>query len=109
MRSGNVEHTSEDQGTIQQPDVAKDPGLLFGMKKYSGWPIEENIDGVIMFKCSNCVLKRVAPKHGRVHALICRATQIEVRVLIQGNTRRVLVTAEVPKNLCKQHIITEFL
>ena len=82
---------------------------MFGMKKYTGWPIEDNIDSVVEFKCSSCVLKWAAPKYRRVHALICRETPIEVRVLLEGNTRRVLVTAKVPKNLCKWHIITEFL
>jgi hypothetical protein len=41
---------SEDQGAIQQPDVAEDPGFVFGIKKHTAWPIEEDIDGVIVFK-----------------------------------------------------------
>jgi hypothetical protein len=50
MRKGNVEPTSEDQGAIQQPDVAEDPGFVFGIKKHTAWPIEEDIDSVIVFK-----------------------------------------------------------
>ena len=44
--------TSEDQEAIQRPDIAKGPGFVFGIKKHTPWPIEENIDGVIVFKCS---------------------------------------------------------
>ena len=79
------------------------------MKVYTARAIEENINSVIMFKCSNRVLKWVAPKHRCVCVLICRATGIEVWILLEGNTRRVLVTAKVPKNLRKWHTITEFL
>ena len=79
------------------------------MKKYTEWPIEENIDRAIVVKYSNYVLKWVVLKHGRICALIGRATRIEVRILLQGNTRRVFVTAEVPKNFCKWHTIIHFL
>ena len=78
------------------------------MKKYTGWPIEENIDSVIVFEYV-CVLKWVAPKQRRVRALIRGATQIEVRVLLESDTRIVLVTAEVPKNLWKWRTGAEFL
>jgi hypothetical protein len=78
------------------------------MKKYTGWPIEQNIDCVIVFKYA-CVLKWVAPKHRRVCAFIRGATQIKVRVLLEGDTWMVLVTAEVPKNLGKWRTGTELL
>ena len=78
------------------------------MKKDTEWPIEEDIDGVIVFKCA-CILKWVAPKNRCICALVCRATQVEVRVLFESDTRTVLVTVEVPKNLWKQRTGTEFL
>jgi hypothetical protein len=98
---GKVAQTSEDQGAIQQPNVAKTPGFEGGMKKYMTWLIEENIDRIIVFKCSACILKWVAPKHRRICALICWAAQIEVRVLLEGDTGMARVTAKVPKNLWK--------
>ena len=101
--------TSEDQGVIQQPDVAKDPEFVFGVQKDTAWPIEENIECVIMFKCTASVSQWVALKHGRVCALIFRATQIKVRVLLEGDTCSVLVAAKVPKNLWKRRTGTEFL
>lgn len=82
---------------------------MFGMKKNTTGVIDENIDGVVVFKCSNCVLKWVVLKGGRICALVCREPQIEMRVLFKGNTRGVLVTAKVPKNLCKWRTGTEFL
>ena len=82
---------------------------MFDMKKYTGWPIEENIDSVIVFKNSGCVLKWMALKHRCIYALICRASQIEVRVLLERDTSTVLVTAKVPKNLWKWRTGTEFL
>lgn len=94
--------TSEDQEAIQQPDVAKDPGQVGRMsrvQKYTAGSIEENIDSVIVFKCSDRILKWVTPKHRRVCGRICRTTQIEVRVLLESDTCTVLVTAEIPKNL----------
>jgi hypothetical protein len=80
------------------------------MKKYTGWPIEENIDSVIVFdlKYSACVLEWVEPKRRRVSAFIRREMQIKVGVLLEGDTRIVLVTAEVPKNLWKCRTGTEF-
>ena len=101
--------TSEDQDAIQRPDITKDPEFVFGIKKHTARPIEENIDGVVVFKCSTWVLKWVALKHGRICALIRRATQIEVRVLLEGDTCTVLVTAKVPKDLRKGRTGTEFL
>jgi len=80
---GDVAQTSEDQAAIQRPDVAKDPGSVFGIKKHTARLIEENIDGVVVFKCSAWVLKWVALKRRCKCALICRATQIEVRVLLE--------------------------
>lgn len=79
------------------------------MKKNTRWPIDENIDSVIMFKYSACIPKWVTPKRGRVCALIRRATQIKVRVLFKGDTCIVLVTAKVPKNFWKCRTATEFL
>jgi hypothetical protein len=70
------------------------------MKKNTGWPIEENIDSV---------LKWMAQKHRRVWTLIREAKQIDVRVLLEGDARITLVTAEVPKNLWKWRAGTEFL
>ena len=93
--------TSEDQGAIQRPDVAKDPGFVFVSKKHTAGPIEENIDSVIVFKRSAWVLKRVALKRRRICTLVCRATQVKVRVLLEGDTCTVLVTAEVPKYFWK--------
>ncbi len=108
-RSENVAQTSEDQGAIQRPHVAKDPGFVFGSKKHTAGPIEENKDSAIVFKCSTWVLKWAAPKLGRICALICRATHIEVRVLFEGDTCTALVPAEVPKNFWKGRICTELL
>ena len=82
---------------------------MFGMKKYTGWPIEENIESVIVFKSSTRVSKWMALKHGCIYALICRASQIEVRVLLESDTCMALVTAKVPKNLWKLRTGTEFL
>ena len=94
-----MERTSEDQRTIQRPDVAKNPGFVFGIEKHSTWPIEKDIDSIIVFKCTTGVLKWVAPKHGRICTLICRETQIKMRVLLECDTRRIPVTTKVPKNL----------
>ena len=69
------------------------------MKKHTAGPIEEKIDSVIVFKCSACVLKWVPLKRWRKYSLICRAPQIEVRVLFEGDTGLVPVTVKVPKNL----------
>jgi len=104
-----VAQTSEDQGAIQQPDVTKDSEFVFGIKKYVARPIKENIDSVIVFKCSTWVLKWVALKHRRICALICRATQIEVRILFESDTCTALVPAKIPKNLRKGWIGTELL
>jgi len=83
---------------------------MFDIKKHTTWPIEENIDSVIVFKCSARVLKRVAPKLRRIYTLICRATQIEVRVLLEGDTCMALVvTAKVPKYLWKVRTGIELL
>src|SRR6266702_41636 len=100
-RSGNMAQTSKDQESIQRPDVAKNPGFVVNIKKHTAWPIDENINSVVVFKCSAWVLKWAAPKLRRIYALICRATQIEMRVLLEGDTCTVLVTAKVPKNLWK--------
>jgi hypothetical protein len=110
-RWGNMTsaQTSEDQRIVQQPDVAKGPGFALCMNEDTRWPIKENIDRVIMLECSACVLKRVALKRGHICALFCRATQIEMRVLLEGDTCTVIVTAEVPKNLWKWRTSTEFL
>ena len=79
------------------------------MKKYTGRPIEENIDSVVVFKYSACVLKWMSLKYGRVCALIRGATKIEVRILLKGDSCMVRVTAEVPKDLWKCRTDTEFL
>ena len=62
-----------------------------------------------MFQCAVWVLKRAPSKVRRICALRCRATQIEVRVLFEGNPCTALVPAEVPKDLWKGRIGTEHL
>ena len=94
-RWGNVARTFEDQEVIQRPDINKDPGSAFSIKKHTAGPIEENIDNVVVFECSACVSKWVKPKNKRICAFICRETRIEVRVLPEGDTFMVLIMAKV--------------
>ena len=79
------------------------------MKKDTGGSVEENIESVVVFKCSTSVLNWVALKRGCKCALICRARQIEVRVLFERDVCMILVTAEVPKNLWKCRSGSDFL
>ena len=94
---GNVARTSEDQGAIQRPHFAKNTEIAFGIKKLIAGHIEENIDGVVVFRCSGWALKWVTLKHRCMRTLIRRAMQIEVRVLLEGDTCRALVRTKVPK------------
>ena len=104
-----MEHTSEYQRAIQQPDVAKDPRFVFGIEKHTAWAIEEDIDSIVVLKRSTGVLKWVAPKHRCICTFICRAAQIEMRVLLEGDTCTVPVTAKIPKKFWKRRTATEFL
>ena len=79
------------------------------MKKDTGGSVEENIESVIVFKRSKCVLNWVALKRGCKCSLICRAAQIEVRVFFERDVSTVIVTAEVPKNLWKCRSGRDFL
>jgi len=54
-------------------------------------------------------MKWVMLKLRRICALFCRETQIEVRVLLEGDTRAVLVTDKIPKDLRKGRTGAEFL
>jgi hypothetical protein len=62
-----------------------------------------------MFKCHACILKWVALKRRRKCALISREMQIEVGVLLEGDTCTTLVTIEVPKDFRKRRTGTELL
>ena len=79
------------------------------MKKDTGGSVEENIESVVVFECSTCVLNWVALERGCKCALICRAPQIEVRVLFERDVCMILVTAEVPKNFWKCRSGSDFL
>ncbi len=82
---------------------------MSGFKKYTAWPIEEDVDSIIAFKCAIGVLKWAALKCRCMWGLVCGATQIKVRVMLDGDTCTVLVTAKVPENLRKGWTGTEFL
>lgn len=101
--------TSEDQDAIQRPDIAKDSEIAFDFKKYTARTIDENIDSAVVFKCHTCILKWVALKHRCICALISREMQIEVGVLLEGDTCTALVTIEVPKDFRKRRTSTELL
>ena len=79
------------------------------MKKHTARPIEENINGVVVLEGSNRVLKWVALKHRRIRGLICRESQIEVRVLLERDTCTIFVTAKVPKDFREGRTGTEHL
>ena len=64
---------SEDQDTIQRPDITKDPEIESDIKKHTAHPIEENIDSPVMSKSYTWAFDRVALKQGRIRALISRA------------------------------------
>ena len=79
------------------------------MKKDTAGSVEENIEGVVVFKYSTSVLNWVALKRRRECALICGTPQIEVRVLFERDLCTVPITAEVPKNLRKCRSGSDFL
>ena len=71
------------------------------MKKDTAGSVEDNKEGVVVFKCSTCVLNWVSLKRRRKCDLIRGAPQIEVRILPERDACTISVTAEVPKNLWK--------
>lgn len=82
---------------------------MFDLKKHTAGPIEENMNSVVVFKCSAHILKWMVLKLRRICALVCRKTQIEVRVLLKGDASMVLVTAKIPKDLRKGRTGTKLL
>ena len=79
------------------------------MKKDTAGSVDENKEGVVMFKRSTYVLNWVALKRRRKCALIRGAPHIEVRIFFERDLCTALVTAEVPKNLWKCRSGSDFL
>ena len=90
--------------------LPKVPLLPICFEKHTARPIDENVDSVMglqyaqVSKCQWVVLEC-----GRECALNCRETGIEVRVVFEGDTCTILVTAEVPQNFRKGRSDTEHL
>ena len=107
-KDGEVVQTFEDQGAVQHPNVAKAPLFSFGFEKHTTRPIDENVDSIMGLKCAQ-VSEWMLLEHRREYGLVCRETGIEVRVLLKGDARMILVTAKVPQNFRKGWLDTKHL